>query len=160
MVIRTIVAALAGGYLMDRLQIPAGALIGAMAAVAALNLGGLDTAEIPGWTRFLAFASIGWALGQQFNRDSLEVFRASLVPIMIVVVGLLLAGGVIMVVLRASGLDPATALLAASPGGISQMGAISAAVGANSAVVITAHLVRIIAVVVTAPLMVRFLIGD
>ena len=79
---------------------------------------------------------------------------------MIVVVGLLLAGGVIMVVLRASGLDPATALLAASPGGISQMGAISAAVGANSAVVITAHLVRIIAVVVTAPLMVRFLIGD
>ncbi len=157
---RTIVAALAGGYLLERLKIPAGALIGAMAAVAALNLSGLDTAEIPGWTRFLAFAGIGWALGQQVNRESLEVFRASLIPIAIVVAGLLLAGGLIMLVLRAAGLDPATALLAASPGGISQMGAISAAVGANAAVVITAHLVRIITVVVTAPLMVKLLMGD
>ncbi len=160
MVLRTIVAALAGGYLLERLHVPAGALIGAMAAVAAINLTGLDTAELPEWSRFLAFAAIGWALGQQFTRESLDTLRASLVPIAIVVGGLLLAGGLITLVLRAAGLDPATAFLAASPGGISQMAAISAAVGANAPIVVTAHLLRVITVVGTAPLIVRFLSGD
>lgn len=158
--ITTVSAALAGGYLLERLNVPAGALIGAMAAVAALNLSNFDTADFPGWARFLAFAGIGWALGQQFNRESLSILRESLIPIAIVVAGLLLAGGLMMLVLRAAGIDPATAFLAASPGGISQMGAISAAVNANAAVVMTTHLVRITIVVVAAPLVAKYLLGD
>jgi membrane AbrB-like protein len=157
MVIRTIVAALAGGYLLERLHVPAGALIGAMIAVAALNLSGLDTYAVPEWARFLAFAGIGWALGQQFTRGSLATLRESFVPILAVVAGLLLAGGLIMLFLRATGLDPATAFLAAAPGGISQMAALSAAIGANASVVMTAHLVRIITVVITAPIVVKLL---
>ena len=156
----TVAAALAGGNLLERLNVPAGALIGAMAAVAALNLSSWDAAEFPGWARFLAFAGIGWALGQQINRESLEALRGSLIPIAIVVAGLLLAGVLMMLVLRAAGVDAATAFLAASPGGISQMGAISAAVNANAAVVMTTHLVRIIVVVVAAPLVAGFLLGD
>lgn len=157
MVIWTIGAALAGGYLFERLNVPAGALIGAMVAVAAINLGGVSTSALPEWARFLSFVGIGWVLGQEFTKESLATLRSSLFPILAVVGGLLLAGGVIMLVLRAAGLDPATAFLAASPGGISQMAAISSAVGANAPVVMTAHLVRVVTVVLTAPIVVRIL---
>ena len=51
--ITTVSAALAGGYLLERLNVPAGALIGAMAAVAALNLSSFDTADFPGGARCL-----------------------------------------------------------------------------------------------------------
>lgn len=61
MVLPTIVAAPAGGYLLERLHVPAGALIGAMAAVAALNLTDLDTAELPEWSPPTCCASSPWS---------------------------------------------------------------------------------------------------
>lgn len=157
MLLRTLIAALVGGYLLERLNVPAGAMIGAMLGVAALNLSGLSVAHVPEWARFLSFVGIGWALGQQFTRDSLQILRESFVVIVVVVAGLLIAGGLLMLLLRLTGVDVATAFLAASPGGISQMGAISADVGAVVPVVMTTHLIRIFVVVLTAPIVVRFL---
>lgn len=154
-VVRSIAAGLAGAYLFERLRVPAGALIGAMLAAAALNLSGLGTAESPEWLRFGSYAVIGWILGTQFTRDTVETLRGAILPIAVVVVSLLAAAALITVALRVMGLDVATAFLAASPGGISQMAAISAEVGANGALVATAHLVRVIVVVLTAPLVAK-----
>lgn len=160
MILRTLIAALVGGYLLERLNVPAGAMIGAMLGVAALNLSGLQVAAFPDWARFLSFVGIGWALGQQFTRDSLQILRDSFVVIVVVVVGLLIAGALLMLLLRLTGVDTATAFLAASPGGISQMGAISADVGAVVPVVMTTHLIRIFVVVLTAPIVVKILAGN
>lgn len=157
-IVRTVLAALVGAWIFERLEVPAGALIGAMVAVAAVNLFGSSTVPLPDWARFLSFAALGWLLGQAFTRETLLSLKESIVPVAIIVVSLLTATVLITLVLRTLGVDLATAFLASSPGGISQMGAIAADLGANAPVVVTAHLVRVITVVVFAPLVAKLLI--
>ncbi len=155
--VRSLIAALVGAWVLDRLDVPAGPLIGAMLAGAAINLFGFEANPLPDWARFVAFAAIGWLLGQQFTRDTVVELRAAIVPVLVVVVSLLVAGALVAVVLHRIGLDVPTAFLAASPGGISQMAALAADSGANAPLVVTAHLVRVISVILTAPFLVRIL---
>lgn len=154
---RSILAAVAAALLFDRLRVPAGALFGAMVAAVALNLGGMAVAETPEWLRFASYAVLGWILGSQITRDTLVTLRAALVPVAVIVVSLLVAGALVAIGLRLAGIDAATAFLAASPGGISQMAAISVEIGANAPLVVTAHLVRVAVVIATAPFIVRLL---
>jgi membrane AbrB-like protein len=156
---RTILPALAGALLFERLKVPAGALIGAMVGVAAVNLMGLGTVTAPGWLRFAALASIGWVLGQQFDTDTLRTVRSALLPTLLVVTALMGTGLLLAWLLGLMGFDAPTAFLAASPGGISQMAIISAEVGADPVVVATVHLVRITAVLLSAPFLVRLFEG-
>jgi uncharacterized protein len=157
-VVRTVVAALVGAWVFERLKVPAGALIGAMVAVAAVNLVGSTTLPFPNWARFLSFAALGWLLGQGFTRDTLVALRDAAVPIL-TIVGILLSATVLMTLaLRALGVDMATSILASSPGGIAQMGAIAVDMGANASMVVTAHLIRVVSVVVFAPLVARYLV--
>lgn len=158
MIVRTVLAALVGAWIFERLKVPAGALIGAMAAVAAVNLAGSSTFPLPEWVRFLSFAALGWLLGQGFTRETLVSLKEAALPITVIVVSLLTATVLITLVLRALGVDLATAFLASSPGGISQMGAIAADLGADAPVVVTAHLMRVITVVVIAPLVAKWLL--
>jgi hypothetical protein len=158
-VVRTIVVIGVVAFALDRLNVPAGALIGAMAAAIFLNLSGAGTTPLPEWARFASFAAIGWVLGEGFTRDSLATLRSALVPVIVVVVTLVVTGVLLAYVLRWLGVDSATAFLSASPGGISQMAALSADTGANAPVVAVTHLVRIIAVISLAPLLFR-LFGD
>lgn len=157
MLIWTLIAALVGGVAFERLHVPAGALIGAMVGVAAIGLAGAET-DGPGTTlRFAAFVIIGWELGAQIDRGTLEAVRGAAVPILVVVLGLLAAAAVLAFVLHAAGLDPATSFLAASPGALSQMAALAAEFKANAVVVTIVHLVRIVAVILITPLVVRAL---
>jgi membrane AbrB-like protein len=159
--IRSLIVALVGGLLFERLHVPAGALLGAMVGVAALNLANFGVAPSgPGTLlRFAAFAIIGWELGARITPQTLDAVRKAALPIVVVVAGLMVASVVLAFVLHRSGVDPVTAFLAASPGGLSQMVAISTDLGANVVVVSIVHLIRIIAVLVTAPLIARLLSG-
>jgi membrane AbrB-like protein len=156
-VLRTLIPALVGALLLDRLGVPAGALIGAMIGAAAVNFFGFEAAATPLWLRFAALAVIGWEIGRSITPDRLDAIRGALLPMVAVVIGLLVSGAAIAFVLTRFGIDAPTAFLAASPGGVSQMGAISADVGADAALVVTVHLMRVITVVMTAPFIVRLL---
>lgn len=155
--VRSLIAAAAVGLLFDRVGAPAGALIGAMVGVAAVNLIGFETVGAGNVLRFAAFVAIGWELGSQVTSDTLQTVRRAAIPILIVVVGLLLASGALALVLRLAGVDTITAFLAASPGGLSQMVALSADFGANAVVVSIVHLIRIITVILTAPIIARLI---
>lgn len=154
-VVRTVVVVMVGAYVFERLRIPAGALIGAMVAAAALNLSSVDLPPLPDWVRFASFAAIGWLLGAQFTRDTLTNLRSSLAPIAVVVVTLVATGVVLALVLQRLGIDAPTAYLASTPAGISQMAAMSIDVGADAALVVSTHLVRVITVVTITPFIVR-----
>ena len=154
---RTLLAAVVVGFVFDRLGVPAGALIGAMLGVAAVNLSGA-AAVGPGPTlRFVAFVVIGWELGSQVTQSTLEEVRAAAAPITVVVIGLLVAAGLLGIVLHRAGLDPVTAFLASSPGGITQMAALSTELDGNGVVVSVVHLIRVLAVVLSAPIVARLL---
>ena len=158
MIVRTVAAALIGAWVFERLRIPAGALIGAMVAVAGVNLAGAQAWPLPEWARFGSYAALGWMLGQGFTRETVAALKEAIVPVLIIVGTLLAATAIITVALHAMGLDVATAFLASSPGGISQMGAIALELDANAPLVVTAHLTRVIAVVVIAPLIAKYVL--
>lgn len=154
---RTLLAALVGGFVFDRLRIPAGALIGSMVAVAAVNLAGSETVGAGPVLRFVAFAILGWEIGSQVTRETMTAVRTAIVPVLVVVVGLLAAGALFGWVLHRAGLDPVTAFLASSPGALSQMVALSTAFGANAVLVSVVHLIRILVVILAAPVVARLL---
>jgi membrane AbrB-like protein len=154
----TIAAALVGAAIFELLRVPAGALIGAMVAVALVNVSSLPVAELPTSAQFLTFASIGWLIGQGMTGDVLRSLASSAGLIGGTVLLLLLLGGAVAAMLVKFGyMDPATAFLSTSPGGLSQMSALSTAVGADSTLVATVHVLRVVAVVGLAPLILKLL---
>lgn len=156
---RSLAIAVSVAFLFERLGVPAGALIGAMVGVATLGLAGAPTSGPGSLLRFGAFVVIGWELGSQVTKETLVSVRQAAMPMLVVVGGLLIASGLLALVLRRAGLDPVTAFLAASPGGLSQMAALSTEFGANAVLVSVVHLIRIITVLFAAPVIAR-LVGS
>jgi uncharacterized protein len=154
----SVVAALGGAFVFQRLGVPAGALVGAMVAVAVLNLTGGNASSLPSSVEFVTFALIGWSVGAQFSTESLAALQKAAWPIAASILILVVLGGAIAWILwQIADLDPITAFLAACPGGLAQMVAVSSDVGANSVVVAAVHLVRLAAVLLVAPLIVKTL---
>lgn len=155
--VQTVIAALAGAAVFEFLKVPAGALIGALVAVAALNLiadGG--AVDLPSPLRFLGFAFIGWAIGQGVSMDTVRTLRASFVPMVVIVVALVGFGALLALVLvKLSLLDSTTAFLAASPGALTQMSALGTAVGADASLVVAVHTLRVVTLVLITPLVAR-----
>lgn len=154
----TALAALLGAALFERLGVPAGALLGSVVGVALLNtvtqLG--PATDLPGPARFLAYAALGWLVGQGVTRATLAQVGRSFVPVVAVVVALLLFGLLLgWVLVRLDVMDPATSYLATSPGALSQMAAVAASVGADATLVTTVHTIRVVVLLLLAPLLGR-----
>ena len=155
--VSSIALVVGAAYLLDWLNFPAGALIGAMVAVAGLKLSGIAVPDMPGAVRFVALIVIGWDLGTRFNRELLASVSNNLVPLVLVVAAFLVMGWMLAWILWRLGLmDPATAVLATSPGGLVQMGALTSEMEANAALVVGFHLLRIVSVLLSAPVVSRF----
>jgi membrane AbrB-like protein len=154
--ITSLVAAVSAALLLDRLNFPAGALIGAMVAIAALKLLGNETPGMPGAIRVVALIIIGWDLGSRFNKQLLATLTDNVAPLVLVIACFLIMGWVLAWMLWKFGvMDPVTAVLATSPGGLVQMGALSSETQANVALVVGFHLLRIVSVLLSAPLISR-----
>jgi uncharacterized protein len=152
----SLIVGLSAALLLHWLNFPAGALIGAMVGMAGLKLSGVNVPEAPGALRFLALVVIGWDLGTKFSRQMLAAVSGNLVPLVLVVAAFLVTGWILAWVLWKLGLmDPATAVLATSPGGLVQMGALTSEIKANVALVVGFHLLRIVSVLLSAPFVSR-----
>lgn len=152
------VVALGSAWLFEALRVPGGAMIGAMIGVAGLQLANVETASIPDPVRVVAYAAVGWVVGQGVDRSIFVTLRASAVPIAVTVLTLLIVGGLLAWALTRTGtLDPLTAFLSASPGGMAQMSIISAEVGAQASIVATIHLIRVVLVLLIAPVVAQHL---
>lgn len=149
----TVIAALVGAFVFERLGVPAGSLLGAVAGVAAVNLAAsFDPIALPGWGRFLAFAALGWAIGEGVTGETLRELRASVGVIAVTVLVLVAVGGVLAWVFTTTGMSDAnTAYLTTSPGALSQMAALATDTGADGLLVTTTHTIRVIVVVMVAP---------
>lgn len=156
MLLVAIVLALAAAYALTALNFPAGALIGAMVAIGALKLTGHSVTEVPSALRFVALMVIGWDLGTRLDRQLVVALGDDLVLLVVIVGAFLIFGWVFAWGLWKAGLlDPATAVLATSPGGLVQMGALTAAMEVNAAFVVGVHLLRVVSVLLSVPLISR-----
>jgi len=154
--VTSIVAAVGAGLLLDRLNFPAGALIGAMVAIAAIKLLGNEAPNMPAALRVGALIIIGWDLGSRFDKQLVATLTNNIAPLVLVIACFLITGWVLAWMLWRFGvMDPVTAVLATSPGGLVQMGALTSETQANAALVVGFHLLRIVAVLLSAPLISR-----
>jgi membrane AbrB-like protein len=153
----TAALSLAGAYLGHLTRIPAGPILMPILVAALAHNSGIMRLELPGWELAVTFAFIGWCIGLRFNR-AVFLYALRLMPkitaaILIMIVS---CGGLAAILVISTGIDPLTAYLATSPGGLDAVAIIAATSGADIPFVMAIQTVRLIMVLITGPILARF----
>jgi hypothetical protein len=153
--------ALAGWYLGRRMRLPAAALAGPLLLGTVLGSSGvLVDAPVPHAVTGVALAIIGLEIGLRFDRAAVGALRrmASVVSALTFAMIAACAGLAVLLSVLA-GVPPVDAYLMTTPGGINA--ALAAAVslkGVNLALVSFAQILRLLAMVIVAPRVIRWMV--
>ena len=148
----------AGVVIGRAVRLPAATLLGPMIVSGVVTLSG-GAFAVPPAVREVAFALIGLRIGLRFTIATVRLAGRLLVPVVLCVFGLLVACFGLAVLLHlttsASLLD---AYLATTPGGLYAVVAIAFGTGANTTFIVAAQGLRVVVMVLLAPVMVRWLV--
>ncbi len=153
-------SAVLGAILGTRLRLPAPTFLGPLALSAAAHLTGLTDSAPPGLLVIAAQVVLGTILGCRFQGIPTAMLgKAGLLSLGATVLTLAVAAvaGLAMQAWAGVGLDQA--MLALAPGGLTEMGLIALAIHADVAFVALHHFVRILIVIVCAPILFRTLLA-
>ncbi|MDR3220727.1 MAG: AbrB family transcriptional regulator [Candidatus Accumulibacter sp.] len=154
----TLLLAGGGGLLANALRIPGGPLLIPLIAGGILQAGGLLTITLPPWILTPAYIALGWNIGLRFNRQSLSQAAQALPSIIASITCLILAcAGVALALTQITDIDPLTAYLATSPGGLDSVAIIAATSNVNIPFVMAFQTARLLLVIATGPALARFL---
>lgn len=152
----TLALALGGAIVGGVLRIPAGPLLLPMVTGAVLRASGLFAFDLPPWLLAIAYGIVGWHIGLGFTR---EVMRraARVAPAMAasVVTLIVVCGGFAWLLVRLVGVDPLTAYLATSPGGMDTVAIIGASAHTDLPFVMALHAMRFAIVLTAGPTIAR-----
>jgi uncharacterized protein len=142
-----------GGAVFVALGLPLPWLLGALAATTAASLVGLEL-RVPEGLRRPMIAVLGAMLGTTFTPDRLDgalgwLPTLSALPIYVALVGCL----IFAYLRRFSAIDPTSAFFAATPGGLSEMIALSDQLGGDQRAVSLVHGARLLFIVATIPVL-------
>ncbi len=152
-------SALVGSVLGTRLHFPAPTFLGPLLVSAVLHLVGVTESVPPTLLVNAAQVILGTVLGCRFLGIGLRtLFPAAALSIGATVLTLGLAFGAGLVMQALAGVRTDQALLALAPGGLTEMGLIALAIQADVAFVALHHVVRILFVIILAPLAFRLLL--
>lgn len=156
----TLLLAAAGSLAAQKLKIPGGALLGPLIAGSILQSNGVLHITLPPWILAPTYLVLGWSIGLRFTRQALSQ-AAQALPSMIVSIACLVAAcvGIALGLTRLTDIDPLTAYLATSPGGLDSVAIIASASGANVSFVMAFQTARLLLVVFTGPALARFVAG-
>ena len=154
----TLALAALGAVAGQRLRIPAGSMLVPLVVGAVLHALGLIEIELPEWLLALAYALIGWNIGLGFTRSVLVHAARALPQILLSIVALIaFCSGLAFVLVRTLGVDPLTAYLATSPGGMDSIAIIAASSDVDLPFVMALQTVRFSLVVLLGPAVARFI---
>ncbi|MCL2724063.1 MAG: AbrB family transcriptional regulator [Polyangiaceae bacterium] len=143
-----------GGAVLGRVsRIPSGAMLVPIFIGGVTNATGWLTLELPPWLLVASYALVGWMVGVRFTREIL-VYAARAAPrilaaivVLLVICGLM--GGALTLF---AGIDPLTAYLATSPGGVDTAAIIASSSNkADPLFVMTLQLTRAITMLLLGP---------
>ena len=124
----TLAIAAAGGLAGRLLRLPSPYFLGAAIVGALVHLGLGAPMQLPAWLLGLSYMLIGWAIGLNFTRAILHHAARALPSIVGSIVALMsFCGGLAWLLSHELGIDPLTAYLATSPGGMDSVAIIAAA---------------------------------
>lgn len=155
-----LIAALAAcgliGAACERLRVPAGTLLGAMIASAALHGTGISDARIPPGLLVPGFIVTGTFVGARFRGVGLRLILATLVAgLATVVLGLLISGGFALSAAALLDLPFGQLWLAYAPGGVEVMAIMALALDLDPAFVGVHHALRFMALSLAIPIWLR-----
>ncbi|EHR53300.1 membrane protein AbrB duplication [Saccharomonospora marina XMU15] len=146
----------AGAALARLLRLPFWPLIGSIAGAATARLVSGADIQLPTPWQVTAQLLAGTVVGLTIKPGVLRELRSVLLPGLVVVLGLIGFGvGWGILIGYASSTDVPTAVFGMVPGGVGEMLASATAVGADAAVVAAMHVVRLLVVLSTLPLLLR-----
>ena len=153
-------AGVAGSVAGERLRIPAPALLGPLLLTAALSLSGpTDGVAVPPLLREVAFSLIGLQIGLGFERDTVRQIARLALPVAASIALLLVACFALAWVLElTAGVSLLDAYLATTPGGLYAVLPIAYGSGADTTFVLAVQGLRLFAMVLAAPAVVRWLV--
>jgi uncharacterized protein len=153
----TVALGLVGGIVGRLSRIPAGVMLVPMLAGAVLHGGGWMTIELPPWVLAISYAFLGWNIGMGFTREILAHAVRVLPQIVLAIVLLMLfCSGLAWVLVKTAGIDPLTAYLATSPGGMDSAAIIAASTKVDVPFVMALQTVRFMVVLIVGPSISRF----
>jgi len=155
--VQTLAIALAGGLIGRVARVPAGIFLVPMVLGAVLHSSGVVHLELPPWLLAVSYACVGWSVGLGFTRDILAHAVRVLPQTLGAIVALMLfAGGLALILVEAFGVDPLTAYLATSPGGVDSVAIVAASSRVDLSFVMALQTVRFVFVLLAGPAVSRF----
>jgi membrane AbrB-like protein len=148
------------GFVLGRLaRLPVPALLGPMLVAAGLELGGVtDGFGVPALVQTAAFLVIGLQVGISFTRASLRTIgRALPLALAVIVVLIVASAGLGAVLAAATGASALDGYLATTPGGLYAVLATATDSGADATFVLAVQVIRLFVMLLTAPLVARWL---
>jgi len=134
-----------------------GAFLVPLAAGVLLSHLGWIVIELPPWLLVLSYAVIGWCIGLRFTRPLLTHAARAFPRVLACTVALIALCGLLAgVLVIAAGVDPLTAYLATSPGGVDSVAIIAASSPVDVPFVMAMQTCRLVAVLFLAPVIARF----
>jgi uncharacterized protein len=148
--------AFAGWLTGMRTRIPAGTFLAPTVLYFLLEISGVPLGRWPWPILAIAYLVMGLQIGGRFRPSTLAAIKDILLPVCGTTL-LLLAGSFVLawILTREMGLDPVSAYLAATPGGLDSVAAVAAELQGDTAVILTVHLVRLLCVLTVGPWLVR-----
>ncbi len=150
----------AGAAFGRAVHLPMWPLTGAILGAATVHLLGLGALTTPPWLSLAGQLLVGCAVGSAVGRNLFRTFARVTAPGAVVVAALVGTGLAIGAAIGAAGLaESEVAMLGSIPAGVGEMVAVAAGLGADSALVAAMHVVRLFAVLLTVPLLLRWARG-
>lgn len=147
----------AGAALGALVRLPMWPITGALLGSAVANVLLATTVTMPASLSFFAQVLVGTAVGASVLPGFLRQLRTLILPAVAVTATLVAAGLSAAALMSALGLvGPRESLLGMIPGGVGEMVAASAALGADSALVAGMHVIRLLVTLWMLPLLVRW----
>ncbi len=153
----TLLVALVGATVGWRLRLPSPYFLGTMILGTALHLGAGVDFQLPQWLLAISYAAVGWAIGLNFTMPILRHATRALPQIVASILILIaMCGGLAWIISRVLGIDPLTAYLATSPGGMDSIAIIAAAAhNVDISFVMALQTVRFLIVLLLGPAIAR-----
>lgn len=155
----TILCALAVGYLLDKIHLPGGMMVGAV--IGSCLLGVLtQQSYMPSPAKTIAQIIAGAFIGAGITRDDVREMKTVLRPALILIPCLLVVNIIAGLLIYSTGtMDLMTALMCCVPGGISDIPMIAADMGADPSIVVTMQFIRLVLGIGVFPLLIRLVAG-
>ena len=153
---QTAALALACLILARRIRSPIAYIMLPLLIGALLKNTGLIAISLPSWLMLVAYTLIGWNIGLRFTKPSF-LYAMHVLPQIFASILLLIAmsAGIGVLLHIGANIDPLTAYLATSPGGVDSIAIIAVASGADMGFVMAIQTARLILVILLEPPLAR-----